>query len=116
MRHYISEITTPEKKSKAIPIVRPDEIEKENNDKEQAIRVGRDAVSSLAFSVADTATRTLVAVSRHRSAIGEENNPVERTGTPVSEADTWTLFDAKRDAENTSQPGYTVLLTELLDP
>ncbi|KAJ6143279.1 hypothetical protein N7471_002732 [Penicillium samsonianum] len=133
----IGEITTPDKKSKAIPIVRPDEIEQENNDKEQVIEddtngrpvqptdrhkrarrgVGhadgeaRYSISTHPLGEAGNAqaSSALHAVAEGKeNAMPKENNPVERTDTPVSEADTWTLFDAKREAENGSQPGSPV--------
>ncbi|KAJ5516856.1 hypothetical protein N7527_008416 [Penicillium freii] len=130
----ISEITTPDKKSKAIPIVRPDKIEQENNEKERVIEddtngrpvqptdrhkrarrgVGhaegeaRYSISTHPLGEAGNAqaSSALHAVAEGKeNAMPKENNPVERTSTPVSEADTWTLFDAKREAENASQTG-----------
>ncbi|KAJ5494211.1 hypothetical protein N7463_010298 [Penicillium fimorum] len=132
----ISEITTPDKKSKAIPIVRPDEIEQENNNKEQAVEddtngrpvptdrhkrarrgVGH-AEGEARYSISTNplgeagnaqASSALHAVAEGKeNAMPKENNPVERTGTPISEADTWTLFDAKREAENGSQTGSPI--------
>ncbi|KAF4767696.1 hypothetical protein HAV15_009566 [Penicillium sp. str.  len=130
----IGEITTPDKKSKAIPIVRPDEIEQENNEKERVIEddtngrpvqptdrhkrarrgVGHsegEARYSISTNPLGEAGNAQASSALHAVAEGKENsmpkenNPVERTGTPVSEADTWTLFDAKREAENASQTG-----------
>ncbi|KAJ5185389.1 hypothetical protein N7472_010229 [Penicillium cf. griseofulvum] len=132
----ISEITTPDKKSKAIPIVRPDEIEEENNKKEQAVEddtsgrpVSTDRHKRARRGVGHTEGETRYSISTNplgeagnaqassalhavaegkENAMPKENNPAERTGTPVSEADTWTLFDAKREAENASQTGSPI--------
>ncbi|KXG46878.1 uncharacterized protein PGRI_036240 [Penicillium griseofulvum] len=132
----ISEITTPDKKSKAIPIVRPDEVEEENNKKEQAVEddtsgrpvptdrhkrarrgVGH-AEGEARYSISTNplgeagnaqASSALHAVAEGKeNAMPKENNPTERTGTPVSEADTWTLFDVKREAEDGSQAGSPI--------
>ncbi|KAF9243029.1 hypothetical protein DTO027I6_6050 [Penicillium roqueforti] len=131
-----SKITTPEKKSKAIPIVRPDEIEQETNDKKQAVeddtngrpvptdrhkRACRGVGNAEGEATYSSSTQPLgeagnaqassalhVVADGKENAIPKENNLVDRTGTPVSEADTWTLFDAKREAENGSQPGSPI--------
>ncbi|CAI7661025.1 unnamed protein product [Penicillium glandicola] len=132
----ISEITTPDKKSKAIPIVRPDETEQASNYKEQAVEddtngrpvptdrhkrarrgVGHaegEARYSISTHPLGEAGNAQASSALHAVAEGKENampkdsNPVERTDTPVSEADTWTLFDAKREAENASRAGSPV--------
>ncbi|KAJ5950905.1 uncharacterized protein N7479_009318 [Penicillium vulpinum] len=132
----ISEISTPDKKSKAIPIVRPDDIEQDSNRKEQAVEddtngrpvpidrhkrarrgVGH-AEGEARYSISTNplgeagnaqALSALYAVAEGKeNVMPNEDNPVERTDTPVSEAETWTLFDAKRDAENMSETGSPI--------
>ncbi|KAJ5135699.1 uncharacterized protein N7515_004977 [Penicillium bovifimosum] len=129
----LNEITKPPKKSKAIPIVRPDEVEQEKGNKEQSedddpnnrpgptdrhkrARVGHadEARYSISTHPLGEAGNTQASSSLHAVAEGKENanpedkDPAERAGTPVSEADTWTLFDAKREAENRSEPGSPI--------
>lgn len=132
----VQEISKPAKKSKAIPIVRPDEIEQENNDKEQAVEdntsnqpVHTDRHKRARRSVGHAEGEARYSISTHplgdlgnaqassaphpvaegkENANPENKNLVERSGTPVSEADTWTLFDAKRETEKRSHPGSPV--------
>ncbi|KAJ5576738.1 hypothetical protein N7535_003664 [Penicillium sp. DV-2018c] len=132
----LNEITKPSKKSKAIPIVRPDEVEQKKGDKEQSEdddpnnrsaptdrhkRARRgighaegEARYSISTHPLGEAGNTQGSSSLHAVAEGkenanpEDNDPAERTTTPVSEADTWTLFDAKREAENKSEPGSPI--------
>jgi hypothetical protein len=132
----LNEITKPSKKSKAIPIVRPDEVEQAKDDKEQsedddpnnrpgptdrhkrARRGVGHAEGEARYSISThplgEAGNIQASGSLHAVAEGKENanpedkDPAERTGTPVSEADTWTLFDAKREAENRSEPGSPI--------
>ncbi|KAG0155244.1 hypothetical protein PDIDSM_818 [Penicillium digitatum] len=130
----INKIATPDKKSKAIPIVRPDEVKQEINEKERVVeddtngrpmqptdrhkRARRGIGHAEDEAEYSTSTHPLgeagnaqassaphAVAEGKENAIPTENNPLERTGTPVSEADTWTLFDAKREAENRSQTG-----------
>ena len=125
----INEISKPSKQSKAIPIVRPDENEQKNKEEEQnaedengrsvptdrhkrARRGVGHAEGEARYSISThplgetgnaQASSTLHSVAEGKeNAMPDEKNPVERRGTPASEADTWTLFDAKNEAENRS--------------
>ncbi|KAJ5832331.1 hypothetical protein N7474_000642 [Penicillium riverlandense] len=131
----LSEISKPPKKSKAIPIVRPDEVEKEKKDDEnvesedingrpvptdrhkRARRGIGHAQGEARYSISthplgDTgnaqASSTLPTLAEGKENALPEDRSIERKGTPVSEATTWTLFDAKNDAEaarsNTASP------------
>ncbi|KAJ5794048.1 hypothetical protein N7457_000647 [Penicillium paradoxum] len=133
----INEISKPAKKSKAIPIVRPDEVEQENHDNKQKgiedeitsqpITTDRHKRARRGIGHAEGEARYSISThplgeagngqassALHAVAEGKENadpedkSPIERTGTPPSEADTWTLFDAKREAEKRSRPGSPV--------
>lgn len=133
----INEISKPAKKSKAIPIVRPDEVEQQAEDEKQedvkdstnsqpvttdrhkrARRGIGHAEGEARYSISNhplsEAGNAQASSSLHAVAEGKENadpedkNLVERTGTPVSEADTWTLFDAKREGEKRSHPGSPI--------
>jgi hypothetical protein len=131
----IEEISKPAKASKAIPIVRPDETEQENAEGEVATEndsqghpVPTDRHKRARRGVGHAEGESRYSISTHplgetgnaqaSSAIhavaeGKENampgdNPVDRRGTPASEATTWTLFDAKHEAENRSLAGSPV--------
>ncbi|KAJ5301775.1 hypothetical protein N7508_006638 [Penicillium antarcticum] len=126
----INEISKPSKQSKAIPIVRPDENEQENRKEEQNVEDDKDgrpvptdrhkrarrgvghAEGEARYSISThplgeagnvQASSALQPVAEGKeNAMPDEKSPVERRGTPASEADTWTLFDAKAEAENRS--------------
>ncbi|KAJ5902196.1 hypothetical protein N7495_002724 [Penicillium taxi] len=115
----LSDISKPSKASKAIPIVRPDEIElnhqkaggeevrddNEQNGRSKRSRVGLGHVQGEArYSISThplgetgnvQAPSALHAVAEGKENALPEQDYVERRGTPTSEADTWTLFDVE---------------------
>ncbi|KAJ5578014.1 uncharacterized protein N7459_006978 [Penicillium hispanicum] len=133
----ISEITKPAKQSKAIPIVRPDDTEPAEKGAEQEtvdLENGRpvptdrhkrarrgighaegEARYSISTHPLGEVGNAQASITLHTVAEGKENaipeasKPVERRGTPMSEADTCTLFDYKNEGEaarsNVGSPG-----------
>jgi hypothetical protein len=128
----IEEISKPAKSSKAIPIVRPDEAEQDNVEDGEAVEndshgrpiptdrhkrarrgIGHaegEARYSISTHPLGETGNAQASSALHAVAEGKENampddNPVDRRGTPASEATTWTLFDAKNEAENRSLAG-----------
>ncbi|KAJ5097041.1 hypothetical protein N7456_007762 [Penicillium angulare] len=134
----LDDIAKPDKASKAIPIVRPDETERTNEDEQETVEdnegrpvptdrhkrarrgVGH-AEGEARYSISThplgefgnaQASSTLHSVAEGKEnalpAEDEDSKPLERKGTPHSEADTWTLFDVQRDGEaarsNTASP------------
>ncbi|KAJ5166776.1 uncharacterized protein N7482_005557 [Penicillium canariense] len=122
----LSEISKPPKQSKAIPIVRPDEVEPAQEDEQEDVddadgrpvptdrhkraRRGighaegeaRYSISSQPLGEAGNAqaSNTLHALAEGKENAGpEDDKHVERKGTPMSEATTWTIFDAKAEGE-----------------
>ncbi|KAJ5724377.1 hypothetical protein N7493_006105 [Penicillium malachiteum] len=123
----IAEISKPAKKNKAIPIVRPDEneMQEENNDNQLYDTEGRpvptDRHKRARKGVGHSDGEARYSISTHplgesgnaqasnnlpSAAEGKENafpgdsaesKRIERLGTPHSEADTWTLFDVQRE-------------------
>ncbi|KAJ5361539.1 hypothetical protein N7541_002383 [Penicillium brevicompactum] len=131
----IDEISKPSKASKAIPIVRPDENEQEDNeegpvaendshgrpvptDRHKRARRGAghadgEARWSISTNPLGETGNVQTSASPHGVAEGKENavpadHPIDRRGTPASEATTWTLFDAKNEAENRSLAGSPI--------
>jgi hypothetical protein len=125
----IAEITKPPKKSKAIPIVCPDEAGSAREEEEQetmddangrpvptdrhkrARRAIGHAQGEARYSISTQPLgetgNAQASVSLHTLAEGKENaapeedKHAERRGTPMSEATTWTLFDVKDEGEDT---------------
>lgn len=120
----LSEITKPPKKSKAIPIVRPDDVEPageddEHEDNENGRPVPTDrhkrarrgtghAEGEARYSISThplgeagnaQATNTLQPVAEGKENALPEEKQLDRSGTPNSEADTWTLFDYKNEGD-----------------
>ncbi|KAJ5798886.1 uncharacterized protein N7503_006391 [Penicillium pulvis] len=124
----LSEISKPAKKSKAVPIVRPDdevepqEDEQETHDDHEGRPVPTDRHKRARRGVGHAEGEARYSISTHplgesgnaqapnplqSVAEGKENaspnendkKRVERQDTPHSEAETWTLFDAQRDAD-----------------
>jgi hypothetical protein len=132
----IDEISKPSKASKAIPIVRPDETEQEKVEDEKPVEndsqghpvaptdrhkrarrgVGHaegEARYSISTHPLGETGNAQASSALHAVAEGKENampdeNPIDRRGTPASEATTWTLFDAKNESENRSLAGSPV--------
>ncbi|KAJ5682202.1 hypothetical protein N7462_005367 [Penicillium macrosclerotiorum] len=131
----LAEISKPPKQSKAIPIVRPDETEPSQDDHQETIdnengrpvptdrhkRARRgighaegEARYSISSHPLGEAGNVQTSSNLHALAEGKENalpevdKLIERKGTPMSEATTWTLFDAKNEGEaarsHTSSP------------
>ncbi|CAG7932467.1 unnamed protein product [Penicillium olsonii] len=141
----IDEISKPAKASKAIPIVRPDENGEEGEESEpEEPAVEKDASShpvttdrhkrarrgaghpegearySISTHPLGEAGNVQASGSLHAVAEGKENalpeeNPIDRRGTPASEATTWTLFDAKNEAENQSPVGSPIRAEPVLE-
>lgn len=122
----LSEITKQPKKSKAIPIVRPDDAEKEKKEDEpaeneesarpvptdrhkRARRGMGHAEGEARYSISThplgetgnaQASNSLPSLAEGKeNELPEENRSVERKGTPLSEATTWTLFDVKNEGD-----------------
>ncbi|CAG8327314.1 unnamed protein product [Penicillium salamii] len=137
----IDEISKPDKTSKAIPIVRPDETEQDQSDEQpvednaqdrpvptdrhkRARRGPGHAEGEARYSISThplgEAGNVQASGSLHAVAEGKENampedNPIDRRGTPASEATTWTLFDAKNEAENRSFAGSPIRAEPVLE-
>lgn len=136
----LNEISKPAKKSKAIPIVRPDEVDvdsKDDNrdddheaededsrpvptDRHKRARRGighaeGEARYSISTHPLGDIDNVPVSSNLHSVAEGKENafpgdgRSIERRGSPMSEATTWTLFDVKNEGEQSrSRAGSSV--------
>lgn len=129
----IDEISKPAKSSKAVPIVRPDEQESDKDkesagnestgrsvptDRHKRARRGAghaegEARYSISTHPLSETGNSRASNTPHSIAEGKENVmpmdiPIDRRGTPASEATTWTLFDAKNEAENQSPAGSPI--------
>lgn len=124
----LNEISKPTKKSKAIPIVRPDEVDEDSmeaqrgevqeaededsrpvpTDRHKRARRGighaegeaRYSISTHPLGDIDNvpAPSNLHSVAEGKeNALPENEKSIERRGTPMSEATTWTLFDVKNE-------------------
>ncbi|KAJ5091761.1 hypothetical protein NUU61_006631 [Penicillium alfredii] len=121
----LSEVSKPAKKSKAIPIVRPDEVEPETKqeetetvDNENGRPVPTDRHKRARRGIGHAQGEARYSISTHplgetnniqpsstlptlaegkENAQPEESKSVDRRGTPASEATTWTLFDVKNE-------------------
>lgn len=122
----LNEISKPSKKSKAIPIVRPDEsneadedeVETADHDGGRPVPTDRhkrarrgighnegEARYSISTHPLGEAGNAQASTNLHPVAEGKENaspdkKTIERKGTPTSEAETWTLFDYKTEGAN----------------
>lgn len=136
----IDEISKPGKKNKAIPIVRPDEVEGGNEEEQESFdQEGRpvptdrhkrarrgighaqgEARYSISTHPLGEAGNAQASSNLHSVAEGKENafpddeaahneKPIERQGTPHSEADTWTLFDVQREGGEAAHSRTTSL-------
>ena len=125
----LNEISKPAKKSKAIPIVRPDEADAESkkdevddeaaeNENSRPVPTDRHKRARRGIGHADGEARysisthplgeagnaqapsTLPSVAEGKeNAVPDDGKSLERKDTPVSEATTWTLFDVKNEGE-----------------
>ncbi|KAJ5677199.1 uncharacterized protein N7477_002832, partial [Penicillium maclennaniae] len=127
----IAEISKPSKENKAIPIVRPDENESSKDEDEQTVHddangrpvptdrhkrarrgIGH-AEGEARYSISGhplgevgnvQASNNLQSVAEGKEkALPEDDKALERRSTPMSEADTWTLFDY-RNKSNAGSP------------
>jgi hypothetical protein len=127
----LAEISKPTKQNKAIPIVRPDDAEASKEENEETVHddangrpvptdrhkrarrgIGH-AEGEARYSIsthplgeagnAQTSSNLQTVAEGKENALPEDDNSVERKGTPMSEADTWTLFDY-RNKSNAGSP------------
>ncbi|KAJ6121598.1 hypothetical protein N7512_004063 [Penicillium capsulatum] len=135
----LNEISKPAKKSKAIPIVRPDDAEVDAKEPEQdedqaenedSRPVPTDRHKRARRGIGHAQGEARYSISTHplgevgnvpvpsnlssvaegkENAFPEDGKSLERRGTPMSEATTWTLFDVKNEGEQSrSRAGSSV--------
>lgn len=136
----LSEITKPPKKSKAIPIVRPDDVEpkedeepQQHHDNENGRPVPTDRHKRARRGIGHAEGEARYSISTHplgeagnaqarsslqpvaegkENALPEEKGRGDRQGTPASEADTWTLFDYKNEGQATRSDARSPIQAE----